>query len=659
MNSFDGIISTTLVESFGWTLLHSLWQGILIAVLLYITVNIFKKGTAALKYNLSIGALALFLLTTLTTFVIQYKNQQPLLLHPLEISSVDEIVEIAPLEEDVFYAENDQVPWLDFAVDLFQNNLPALVIAWSIGVGFLTLRLLGGFYYTHRLRTMELSPVSTLVENKVKILLKKLNIQKTVKIYASAKVKVPLIIGHLKPIVLLPLTITTGLSTDQIEYILAHEIAHIKRNDFLINLIQSIAETLFFFNPAVWWISSKIREERENCCDDIAIALTGNNPLKYVKTLAELNELILHTPNMAISFAGNKKEQLFQRIKRLMERDNHKNSNLEKIITVTLLLITIATIGIAFNKGDIFKKDNGRLFLEASAQSPDHIIELSKSFEIVPGKQFLRIRDTTIVEREAVDKDALIKEQSEMIKKLQYKIEDLEAKLEKTNRIVEVESVKEQLRDMDQIKARDYKNYVMDVHRQLRNLQLGLEKSMIELKYQFERNKPVTEEIRKSLELEIRQMQEEFEIEKIRTLEEVMHMIETVKDISKEQIIKEDVARIREKYSSIEEMLSSARLLHLESIEELKQQQLLLKEEMAKRVKRMKKLKEKILYELKSDNLVDKKDKRVTIEFKKNRILVNNKKISEQLKMKYEKLLREFSLEDFNKDDFKLEYKLD
>ena len=128
----------------------------------------------------------------------------------------------------------------------------------------------------HRLRHQGVSPLSEgllRTGNRVK---ERLGVNRAVEIVESALVEVPTIIGCLRPMILLPASAITGFSVAEIELILAHELAHVKRHDWLANLTQTVIEILLFYHPAMWWVSNQIRKERENCCDDMAVALAGS-----------------------------------------------------------------------------------------------------------------------------------------------------------------------------------------------------------------------------------------------------------------------------------------------------------------------------------------------------------------------------------------------
>src|SRR5258707_8817592 len=168
-----------------------------------------------------------------------------------------------------------------------------------------------------------------------------LNLRRGVELLESAAVEVPTVIGFVKPVILLPVATLSGLSTDQIEMILAHELAHIRRHDFLINLIQAVVETLLFYHPAVWWISHCVRVEREHCCDDMAIAVCGN-PLQYARALTRLEELRVDPAHAFIAANGG---SLLSRIRRLIpQRAESPNGPSRWAAGAALLTVLLALL---------------------------------------------------------------------------------------------------------------------------------------------------------------------------------------------------------------------------------------------------------------------------------------------------------------------------
>ena len=133
--------------------------------------------------------------------------------------------------------------------------------------------------------------------------------KETVRLKSSTLINTPVVVGYIKPTILFPIALINQLSIVEIEAILAHELAHIKRHDYLLNIIQILIETIFYYHPAIWFISSKVRFERENCCDDLAIDKIGSS-VSYAKTLIKLQELKLNPVKSALAFSGNKKHFL-------------------------------------------------------------------------------------------------------------------------------------------------------------------------------------------------------------------------------------------------------------------------------------------------------------------------------------------------------------
>ena len=190
----------------------------------------------------------------------------------------------------------------------------ALVPLWLGGVVLLSARLALAWVGVARLRRARTLPVSEAVDRSVSpMLAARLQIGRAVRVVQSAAVQVPLVVGWLRPIVMLPASALTGLSPAQLESIIAHELAHVRRHDYLVNALQSVAEVLLYYHPACWWISRRIRVEREHCCDDIAVALCGDG-VTYASALADL-ELHRRTAGFALAATDG---PLLQRVRRVI-----------------------------------------------------------------------------------------------------------------------------------------------------------------------------------------------------------------------------------------------------------------------------------------------------------------------------------------------------
>ena len=321
MTWLEQLLPPALVRALGWTLLHSLWQGAVVALALVGLLLLLRGHSARVRYATAAAALSLLLLLSLATFVRYYQAAAPA--EVVQVGAYAEVVtesETMPADAVVAPATTVVAPTgLQRALDYFDQNLPIVVLAWLLGLLAMTLRLLGGLAYVQRLRHYRVRPLGAEWQARLRALSERAGVRRSVALLESARVRVPLVVGHLRPVILLPLGTVTGLSQSYMEAILAHELAHVVRRDYLLNLLQSIAEILFFYHPAAWFITAVLRTERENCCDDVATALIGGNPLTVARALAALAEQSLAprpTPQLALSAVGPD-GSLLGRIRRL------------------------------------------------------------------------------------------------------------------------------------------------------------------------------------------------------------------------------------------------------------------------------------------------------------------------------------------------------
>lgn len=194
--------------------------------------------------------------------------------------------------------------------------LPMLVGGWLLGAILLSLRPLLGWAGLRRLRSVGLSTIPATLISTVAVLSQRLGIKRSIDVLQSTLVEVPCVIGALKPVILLPASVLTGLSPEQLEAMLAHELAHIRRHDFVANVVQTLIETLLFYHPAIWWLSRRVRQEREHCCDDMAIAACGDTA-NYARMLVSVDALRGRSFQPSLAANGG---SLVQRIRRLVPR---------------------------------------------------------------------------------------------------------------------------------------------------------------------------------------------------------------------------------------------------------------------------------------------------------------------------------------------------
>lgn len=335
MNLVENLLSRQLVNAMGWTVLHSLWQGTIIALILALVFFALQRKTARLRYRIAFGALLLLFVSSLTTFFLLYdpqgSGQQPTRL--VLLGDVRMVVEKSNFFQQMMTRFGNY----------FDAHLPVIVTVWLVGVFFFLIRLLGGMAYVRRMRVYGSIPAPDHWQQQVSRLAETLQLNKIIGLAESSLTKAPLMIGFFKPLILLPIGTINHLSADEVEAILAHELAHIARQDYIFNIMQSLIEIIYYYHPAAWWISAVIRTEREHCCDDTAIRLCSN-PLTYAKALLHVQELQHYrTPVLAMAFSGHK-NQLLYRIQRILNQSHNKSRTMEKFIATCALLCLLAAL---------------------------------------------------------------------------------------------------------------------------------------------------------------------------------------------------------------------------------------------------------------------------------------------------------------------------
>jgi len=335
MKTFLSFLAQPAAAAFGWTLLHALWQGIIVAFGAALFFYVARQHASRLRYWVGVGALGLQAAASVATFWVCYR---PAALAPSAL----------PLRAFVVWPNSEithtlaALPWHKQVFLFLQTNLPSVVIFWLIGASVLLVRLIFNWIYAQQIKT---SSTPTAPQNVVEAFLRishSLHIKQSVRLLESLAVATPMVIGWFKPVVLLPV----GLTSKQLEAVLAHELAHIKRHDYAVNLLQSLVETIYFFHPALWWLSERVRAERENCCDDLAVGVCGSR-LALAQALA-LVEQHRQMPTLAMGLGANKMA-LLQRIKRILgvsESSKRQKSNVSGLLLVVFLLVGASVYGL-------------------------------------------------------------------------------------------------------------------------------------------------------------------------------------------------------------------------------------------------------------------------------------------------------------------------
>jgi len=337
-----------LVLSICWTLIHSLWQGLLLAVLTGIILIATRKSHAKKRYRLLTSLFFLFMAVVLITFVKE--------LHMVKANPAQTVSGIPVTGNQLQATDNFSIgstvnagqSFTDQFKDYFNKHASLIVMIWFIIFVVKFIKLSANLVYVQRLRHYKTNEVTGEWKDKLQQLIASLGINKPIRLLESGIVQIPLVMGILKPVILIPAGLLANLPADEIEAILLHELAHIQRRDYFVNLLQSFAETIFFFNPALLWLSSMIREERENCCDDMAISVT-NSKTKFINALIAFQEYNLSNTVYNVGFAG-KKSHLLNRVKRIVHEKNKTLNTTEKSILTFGIAIFIMFSFVAAKK---------------------------------------------------------------------------------------------------------------------------------------------------------------------------------------------------------------------------------------------------------------------------------------------------------------------
>jgi bla regulator protein BlaR1 len=338
MNLLTVVFPEQVIRAICGTLVYSLCWGVLAAVLAGVVLLVAKKMRSAVRYGLLVGILGLFVITTLITFYRQLPvAPAPFSATALPVTGADIQSASSPL------AIVAGPMRLVNGVSLFCNQHSALIVLiWSLIIAFQCSRMMIDLRKVHLLTRRQVVAPGDLWNERIVRLSAQLRISVPVRLLQSQIIKVPVTLGHLKPIILVPIGILTAMPQDQVEAVLLHELAHIRRRDYFVNILQRYVEILFFFNPAVWWISSLIKEERENCCDDMVISQTDNRG-EYINALVAFQEYTFGLLAIAPAFAG-KKGHLLARVKRILYNRNKTMDGREKL----LLIAGMAVAGFFF-----------------------------------------------------------------------------------------------------------------------------------------------------------------------------------------------------------------------------------------------------------------------------------------------------------------------
>ncbi len=333
MNQFSFLFSPA-ADALGHTLLYSFGQAFVVFVCLRVVLKLIPNASAHIKYSLSYFGYVGISVWFVVTLIRQFSMAKSEVLSQQIMANTS----FSQVAVDHASSATDSI----FSLSFLNQYLPWVVGFYLLGILWYSIRLSLNFFQTNSLRTKGLSELDTEWQERIINLANRMNITRPLQTFFSRYVNTPMMIGFFKPVILLPLATMSQLSPEQFEAILIHELAHIRRNDYVLNILQSVLDTILFFNPFTWWITQNIREEREKSCDEMVLQLS--DPYHYARALLALEEPLQHRP--LVMTAVGKRSHLFHRIKNIMEMKNNHLNLRQKFIT--LLVIATATISVAW-----------------------------------------------------------------------------------------------------------------------------------------------------------------------------------------------------------------------------------------------------------------------------------------------------------------------
>jgi len=332
----------------GWTLVHFVWQGTLVGLAAAVALYLLRRSVPQARYGVACCALAAMIVLPGATAWRLWSAPTDV---AMAVARVQRRVYLRVSSEPA--ARHDRIiigtrhkaaaPASAGSDDTSIEPLilPTFVTFWLAGVCLLLVRLAGGWWRVHRLQRIGHALASSRWQHVSNRLARQLGLSRFVHVVDATFVDSPVVIGWLRPVVLLPVAALAGLTPDQIAAILAHELAHVRRHDALVNFAQTVAETVLFYHPAVWWVSSIIRTEREHCCDDVALSVSGD-AYAYASALAELESWRTAQPALALAATGG---PLLRRVARLLTQPSAPSPRGGVTLTLALALVLVVGAG--------------------------------------------------------------------------------------------------------------------------------------------------------------------------------------------------------------------------------------------------------------------------------------------------------------------------
>jgi beta-lactamase regulating signal transducer with metallopeptidase domain len=300
----------------GWTLLHFLWQGAVLALIYAVIDRITRRTSAPSRYLVALGALALMPLVVGATFAVEMRTASPtnaIMQREAEINRLYLDAAPTPIARNLTLVFSPTVSRRAWIANHMEPMLPWVDGVWMIGITLLALRAMGGWYQLQMLRRRARWTVPAEIEHQFHRISEQMRLARQISLRISDEVISPLAMGAWRATVILPVSAVLRMPPSELEAVLAHELAHIRRFDYLCNLFQTAVESILFFHPAVWWLSRTVRERREVCCDEVAVSVCAD-PIIYAQALLRLEEEKTTRLQLAVALKGSN-GSLLRRVK--------------------------------------------------------------------------------------------------------------------------------------------------------------------------------------------------------------------------------------------------------------------------------------------------------------------------------------------------------
>ncbi len=343
MNHFTAIGDEAAIETLGWTLLHFVWQGALIGLVCALVLGVLRRRAPASRYAMGCGGLLVMAFAPVVTLGVLSANRSTMESTPVALTPVPNAIDAdagdanrgaddendaastavsRPLARrpagepltgdgtnaiaaaDTAVSKGGEraiaVPWHVRVKAWLVEHMVWIVAVWLVGVVTLCGRLIVAWIGVCRLKWVGVTVAGAAAQAMLRDVCDRLAIRRVVRLLESTLADVPMVVGWFAPVVILPVSVLSGLPPEQVRALLAHELAHVRRYDALVNAVQVVAETVLFYHPAVWWLSQRVRIEREHCCDDLAVSAYDQR-VTYVKALAEAASLARSAAPLAMA----------------------------------------------------------------------------------------------------------------------------------------------------------------------------------------------------------------------------------------------------------------------------------------------------------------------------------------------------------------------